>query len=439
MAQNVQKIKNAGVTMIWSPAPWKDSTPNGMGYLWHSFDLNSTHGSEADMNNMINTMNANGVKVIVDIVANHSDSGHSNPAYPWDSQAWEKNNYEEWGYYKFENHDLNTAYVYHDIKNAMNHIKAKGVTGWRYDMVHGFPSGRVLGWNQDTGASFAVGEYDWGMHAKEGWAEQWAANAQSTVFDFWTKGSINSGNPSTFGGLATNERPEARARAVTFVENHDTMRYGMAAPDDSMGARSKAYAWILLTPGTPTIHWHDLMDGWVGYDFLKELIWTRRNAGIKAHSGFHYNETNGGSGRAVIIDGDNYDVALALDWPDWSPSGDWTHVGAASGWNGYLNVWTGNGSGGGNGGGNGGGSSENWYFSSNINGWSTWDMVDIGSGIVEIQHWFHQGDEFRIRNTATDWSGEAYPPGANWRIWQGDGHYTVQLNVMNKDINVWKH
>lgn len=222
-------------------------------------------------------------------------------------------------------------------------------------MCHGYPSDRALGWNNDTGASFAVGEYDWsGYHSLSKNLEDWCAATGSTGFDFYEKWNLNSGNPAKFGGLHTNPRAEARARAVTFVENHDTeisRGNGNNAPDDSMGARSKCYAWILATPGTPCIFWSDLIGGGVGYDWLKSMIWVRKNAGIKADSNILYDQNNGGSGRAVIVEGTNHNIAIALDWPDWKPSsGDWHS--AASGWNGYMNVWT-NVSDSGNGNGNG--------------------------------------------------------------------------------------
>lgn len=360
MSSKADMIADAGITMIWSPGPWDDDSTNtgGSGYWWHDFGLDSAHGTEGELNNMISTMNAKGIGVIFDIVANHADRFHPDSPWPTHSNIWRANAWEP-GYSFSEENELNTGNAYPYIRDAMMVLKNKGAAGWRYDVCHGYPSDRALGWNNDTNASFVVGEYDWsGYNPTSGNLEDWCAATGSTGFDFYEKWNLNSGNPSTFGGLHTNPRAEARARAVTFVENHDSeisRGNGHQAPDDSQGARSKCYAWILATPGTPCIFWSDLIGGGVGYDWLKSMIWVRKNAGIRADSKILYDETNGGTGRAVIVEGTNHNIAIALDWPDWKPSNG-NHHAAASGWNGYMNVWTNVGtSGGGNGnGGNGG-------------------------------------------------------------------------------------
>ncbi|MGV8918288.1 MAG: glucan 1,4-alpha-maltotetraohydrolase domain-containing protein [Pseudomonas sp.] len=47
--------------------------------------------------------------------------------------------------------------------------------------------------------------------------------------------------------------------------------------------RNQAYAYILSSPGTPTVYWPEMYD-WQRADLIRSLIKLRRQAGIKADS-----------------------------------------------------------------------------------------------------------------------------------------------------------
>ncbi|WP_218191733.1 MULTISPECIES: glucan 1,4-alpha-maltotetraohydrolase domain-containing protein [unclassified Pseudomonas] len=89
-----------------------------------------------------------------------------------------------------------------------------------------------------------------------------------------------------------------REIAVTFVDNHDTGyspgAYGgqhhWALPDPLVNL---AYAYILSSPGTPTVYWPHMYD-WQRDQLIRQLIKLRKSAGIRADSPIRFNTAYSG-------------------------------------------------------------------------------------------------------------------------------------------------
>lgn len=352
------EIASLGVTIVWMPPPWKDESSwagdgksgGGEGYFWHSFDLNTKYGTAQDLQDAIDALHANGVKVAFDIVANHRNRGYGT--------SWMGNNYGfpggNWRYggaddgdpFMSGDSDLNTANteVYNDIKGAMQTLVNMGADGFRWDFVRGFSASRVDAWmSQTIDNGFCVGEL-WkapneytDYHQNMAWKDilnEWSGNAGCGIFDFALKNEIQNGDIYWFrNALNADSNTAKRERAITFVDNHDTGyspgQYGgqhhWARPD---WIKEYAYAYILTTPGTPSIYWPDVMD-WGMYDFVQALVGVRQDAGIKAYSNISFVANT--SGVAAYVDGTNKQIAISIG-SDWTgPGGSW-QLAASGSW-----------------------------------------------------------------------------------------------------------
>jgi alpha-amylase len=115
-------------------------------------------------------------------------------------------------------------------------------------------------------------------------------------------------------GLNGNPDPAWRSVAVTFVDNHDTGyspgTYGgqhhWPLPEH---LRDQAYAYILSSPGTPTVYWPDMYD-WPRGEMIRQLIQIRRTAGIKADSPVSFPAN--ASGLVAEVTGSSQILLIAL-------------------------------------------------------------------------------------------------------------------------------
>jgi alpha-amylase len=140
------------------------------------------------------------------------------------------------------------------------------------------------------------------------------------VFDFALKERMQNGAVSDWRfGLNGNPDPRWREVAVTFVDNHDT---GMS-PGPNGGQhhwplptnlRRMAYAFILTTPGSPTVFWPDMYDTDPAvnlHDYLRQLIAIRRDAGVAADSPVAFDTSHGGL--VANVEGLHQRLIVALD------------------------------------------------------------------------------------------------------------------------------
>jgi len=300
IAAKASYLKSMGVGTVWlmpiNPSP-----------SYHGYDItyyekvNPNYGTMSDFEAMLATLKAEGIKVIIDMVLNHSSSQN-----PWfaesyqdylnsyagsDSKAdwynWsatnQSSNYHRYGnlYYEGDfgssmpDFNLDSVTLQAEIKDILNFWLAKGVAGFRLDAVRYYYYG-------DDGKNITtldqlvddVAEaYPDCYFVGENWASQTAyypyfASKINSFFDF--DESITSSLDGTIIGAAKGfstgdafssaiENAQTQAKALNptsynsfFISNHDQDRSSVSLSGNTakLGA-SLTY----LLPGTPYIYY----------------------------------------------------------------------------------------------------------------------------------------------------------------------------------------
>ncbi len=323
----------ANFDMIWLPPSGKDMNTRSMGYLpVYYFNQNSSFGTEAELKSLIQTLKANNVKAIADIVVNHRNGvtnwvdfpteTYNGVTYSWGLEAiCQGDEVKDQGlpYPHIPQGAPDTGENYpaardvdHTNTNVQNTIKAYldfmkneiGYDGWRYDLVKGFHGSYTQMYNNSANAYFSVGEYwDGNYDDVIGWID--ATGKTSTAFDFPQKYALNEafnngydltklvwkryGTTNQPAGLVHSE--VYRKYSVTFVDNHDTGR-----PDDGnsqfTGNVLAAYAFILSGPGIPSV-WQNHWNNNSYKTKINELIAARKEVKLHNESEVVVNETRG--------------------------------------------------------------------------------------------------------------------------------------------------
>ena len=329
-------IKNAGFNTIWLPPPSKSAAREG--YLpseW--YNLASTYGSQAQLQSTIQTLHAQNIKVLADIVINHrvgstSWADFQQPAWG----CWAVCNNDEWsgrcggndtgdGYSAARDIDHNNTQVQNDVIAWLSWLKGTiGFDGWRYDYVKGYGGNFIKQYNTATSPYFSVGElWDPNRQLIQNWVD--AAQQSSAAFDFSTKGilqnAFNANNLSSLsnGGQAPGLIGWSPCRAVTFLDNHDTGSSQNLWPFPS-GKVMQGYAYIITHPGIPMVFWDHYFD-WGLSAQIDALIKVRKDNGLTCSSSLNI-QTAQSNVYAAIIDGK---VAMKIGSGNWSPNGaGWT-------------------------------------------------------------------------------------------------------------------
>ncbi|KAG2244406.1 hypothetical protein Bca52824_093736 [Brassica carinata] len=324
--RSIDDLSNSGITHVWLPPSSQSAAPEG--YLpGKLYDLNSSkHGSEAELKSLIAALNQKGIKAVADIVINHRsyerkdeqsglyyfEGGTSDDRLDWDSSSicshdpnfiGTGNKDTGDGFEGAPDIDHLNPRVQKELSEWMNWIKSEiGFSGWRIDFVKGFSSSITKLYVQNTSPEFAVGEKwddikiggdgkldpDQEEHrsALKQWIEE-SGGGVLTAFDFTTKRILQTavvgelwrlrdsqGKPPGLIGIM----PET---AVTFVENHDTIRIDpWPFPSDKV---LLGYVYILTHPGTPCIFYTHYME-WSLKDSILKLVAIRNKNGISSTS-----------------------------------------------------------------------------------------------------------------------------------------------------------
>lgn len=239
-------IKAAGFTSVQtSPAQQAVKGYDTWYYLYqpNTFTIgNSGLGSESDLKRLCSEAEKLGIKVIVDVVANHLAGDHSNIDYTLkDSQYWHNggNHIDYTNRYEITHNnigmpDINSehSYVQQKVKNYIQQLKSDGVDGIRFDAAKhislpsescGFWSavidktmfnyGEILDapvMNNSSAANKLMAEYTDYMSVTD-------SIYSSTVLGAIQNGSVPEGyaNWATVSGIDSNE-------IVYWGESHDT-------------------------------------------------------------------------------------------------------------------------------------------------------------------------------------------------------------------------
>jgi alpha-amylase len=343
--ERARQIGADGFTAVWMPVPWRDvsrwadpatgASGGGEGYFWMDFDKSSAYGDDHQLKQAADALEAANVKVMYDVVPNHMDRQHVGPALkPILSEAadWRDGcaQCDDGDPFMSGDADLNTqqADVFEMFKdefiNLRNNYSADGL---RFDFVKGYSPATVDKWMRAFGDQhFCVGELwkapneydtsDWRHSASwQDGLKAWSDRSRCTVFDFALKERMQNGTLAQWRyGLNGNPDAAWRSVAVTFVDNHDTGY----SPGASSGQhhwplpeylRDQAYAYILSSPGTPTVYWPDMYD-WPRGQMIRQLIQIRRTAGIMADSPISFPAK--ASGLVAEVTGSSQILLLAL-------------------------------------------------------------------------------------------------------------------------------
>ena len=298
--------------LIWVPnSAYANATSNNMGYhpvYW--FNHRSAFGTEAQLRSMIKTFKDKGTGIIEDVVINHRASVNANwlnfPAETYKgvtyqltaSDICQDDEAKDNGYKPTGAEDTGEPWggardLDHTSQNVQNNVKAYedfllndlGYVGFRYDFVKGYAPKYVAMYNQASNVTYSVGEcWDGNKTVVTNWLNgtKLDGKIQSAAFDFPMKYYINDafadGKWSRLNGGALCDDNNYKRYAVTFVDNHDTGRFGECPLYANVEA---ANAYILSLPGTPCVwlsHWKTYKTA------IKKQILIRRAAGITNES-----------------------------------------------------------------------------------------------------------------------------------------------------------
>ncbi len=296
----IPSLQSAGFTALWLPPANKAANLNGpsMGYdPYDYYDLGDINqkgsiktwfGSKGELLGLIGAAHDNGMQVYADIVLNHNSGGDAEELNPIDKQRrWTRftprsgkfkrdytcfhpSPYEQWDTMTFgDMPDLchRNPYVYTRlIEYARWLLEEIGFDGFRYDCVKGYGGWlvraiqelRVIR-NGQVFKPFGVGECWDSDRTIDDWLDEtnaWSDNPAG-AFDFPLRYRLKDLCDSygyslrnlSSGGTLMKDRP---AEAVTFVENHDTVR-----DNPIVNAKMLAYAFILTHEGYPCVFWQD--------------------------------------------------------------------------------------------------------------------------------------------------------------------------------------
>ncbi|GFM77856.1 hypothetical protein PSCICM_36750 [Pseudomonas cichorii] len=367
------QIRADGFTSVWMPVPWRDTSRwsdpgtgasgGGEGYFWQDFDKNSAYGSDAELRQAVDALSAATVKVIYDVVPNHMDRQHVGPALKEslsDKTDWRDGcaQCDDGDPFMGGDADLNTQKpeVFNLFKNEFLNLRDHySADGLRFDFVKGYSATTVDNWMKAFGDQhFCVGELwkapneypanDWRHNATwQDGLKVWSDQSHCTVFDFALKERMqNAGLAEWRYGLNGNPDPAWRAAAMTFVDNHDTGyspganggQHHWSLPEN---LRDQAYAYILSSPGTPTVYWPDMYD-WPRGQLLRQLIEIRRTAGIKADSAISFMDNYSGLVAEVTGSHQMLLVALGSNFKSESVPGSFSQA-LVAGDNGAIRIW----------------------------------------------------------------------------------------------------
>ena len=366
LENHVSEIADAKFSTVWVPPvsfayDGEGMYPHSRGYMpIEYYNLNSAYGNEIQLRNMVSSLNARGIKPIVDVVLNHRMFSSKDDG----GNFYFKN--PDWGLWAFTGGegmigqgapdtgeainyafdiDWTNSYLQDYFSDWLGWLKSNlGFAGYRFDFVKGFYGSYIAMMNKRTKPEFTVGEfwgsmdyscnglcYDQNNHRQQmvNWIDStWKGQGlkpeqASAAFDFTTKGILqeavrnrefwrlrdsNSNAPGLIGMW-----PD---KAVTFIDNHDTGSTQIHWPFGNKQQVMQGYAYILTHPGIPCVFW-DHYFNWGLKSDIKKLNKLRVNFKIGPKSKLFIDRAENNLYSAFIDD----KIAIKLGPTSWSPSG----------------------------------------------------------------------------------------------------------------------
>lgn len=373
------ELARAGITHVWYPPVSRSVAAQG--YLPSDlYDLGegdelghnrTLYGNRAELEESLAAFRRLGVETVADVVLNHRCASHQEDGvwnvfhHPSGGARWERWALAEGDYAGTGAPDSGEDFAAApDVDHENPRVRADltewlrwlrhevGFDGLRFDFTKGYAPRFAAGYARAAGATFAVGEY-WTDMAYDGsdlrpvqdahrqrladWVD--GTGGAVSTFDFTTKGQLQAAAAS--GDFSRMRAADGRAsgflgwwpaRAVTFVDNHDTgskqAHWPFPAAHVPLG-----YAYILSHPGTPTVFW-DHLYAW-GPELktqLKAMIRLRHEAGVHAESPLKIVAAKPGLYAAVT----GGRLAVRLGNGAWHPGDGWHEALAGPGYT----LWT---------------------------------------------------------------------------------------------------
>src|SRR3569833_1598628 len=342
-------LKSAGFTMIWLPPC--SSTVDQYGYMPNQwYDLNNgRYGNQSALVSCINTLHANGIKCLADIVVNHrcglatpgadfanpvfgEGQGSSDTGNPNNKRAVVSNDEcgcgtgaadTGLGFGGARDLDHSWTTTQNTVATWMRWLKSSiGFDGWRYVFAMGYGAKYVAVYNAATAPYFSV-SVDWDFNTSN--VTNFVNTSGSPAFDFPTKNTLdavfqnNNYSYLSFNGNAPGLIGTTPALAVTFVDNHDTAPApgGQNTQPCPPGSVYLGYVYILTHPGVPCVFWPQY---YANQGMINTLISIRKAQGINSTSSLSIQAATTTVYAAII----NGNTAMKIGPGSWSPSGTWT-------------------------------------------------------------------------------------------------------------------
>lgn len=296
-------LDELGVTAIWACPVLENDMPGGSYHGYATTDyyrIDPRFGTNQEWNEMIDAAHAKGMKVVMDMIFNHSGSNHR-----WMKDMPSKDWYNHPEMDVMTNHRLSTAYdpyasdydydhmvngwfvpgmpdlnqrnphlMKYLTQNSIWWIESSGIDGIRMDTYPYADLDGMAYWNERVLEEYPnfnlVGEC---WYAQEDGSAFWQRNSKindkntalPTVMDFkfimegrdmfneetdpW-----NTGLQKLYNHLSHDYLFPDPKNILTFLDNHDSDRFLAEEPED-LGSWKQATAWLLTSRGIPQIYY----------------------------------------------------------------------------------------------------------------------------------------------------------------------------------------
>lgn len=295
-------LDSLGVTAIWSTPVLENDMPGGSYHGYATTDyyrIDPRFGTNADWQGLVADSHSRGMKVVMDMIFNHSGSAHpwvkDMPAADWYNHPDGKTltnfrlstvhdpyvsdydfDHTVNGWFVPDMPDLNQRNPHlmkYLTQNSIWWIESSKINGIRMDTYPYADMKAMAGWARDVLREYPnfniVGECWYGNEAGSAF---WQAGNRlnpvetslPTVMDF--KLSIDghkyfdeptdpwNGLNHLYDHLALDYLYADPQRVLTFLDNHDTDRYLLTLPD-SLGSWKQAIAFLLTSRGIPQLYY----------------------------------------------------------------------------------------------------------------------------------------------------------------------------------------
>lgn len=286
LTEKLDYIKNLGMTAIWISPPSenellsRDGSESGYhGYFTHDYNSADPHfGTKQELVNLVNTAHEKGLKVILDVVPNHSadyfagtsttySSADYQPAAPFNNPDWYHHygDITDWNNeFQVLNYDLgglddlnqDNPDARQAIKDAYKDwITLTGADGIRVDAARSIPKDFLKEFEEYVGVPTfgeifvgdvdyvsAFSEYQWGVldfplffQAREVFAHDASFETVKAIFD-------------------QDYKYENVNHLITFIDNHDRDRF-LCLADDNYQKLRLALTFLFTVRGIPDVYY----------------------------------------------------------------------------------------------------------------------------------------------------------------------------------------